>query len=111
MYSSVSFLLVGDNSLVEELRSLTSIELYLNSNYYSKDVFQSAYLSQKEPKRSPESFFCLSLKSDTLDSNLKNKNTVKREAILNCQNFAWSRFMCMIVLSSAIKGKNNFPLF
>ena len=112
MYSSVSFLLVGDNSLVEELRSLTSTELYLNSNYYSKDVFQSAYLSQKEPKRSPESFFYLTLKNDALDSNLKNKEvTVTREAILNSQNFAWSSFMCMLGLSSAIKGKiiSHYP--
>ena len=113
MYSSMSLLLVGDNSLVEELRCLTSIELYLNSDYYGKhDVFQSAYLSQKEPKRSPESFFYLSMKNDTLDSNLKNKeDTVKREAILNCQNFAWSSFMCMLGLSSAIKGKiiSHYP--
>ena len=63
-------------------------------------------MSQKEPKRSPESIFYLSLKNDTLDSNLKNKeDTVKREAILNCQNFAWSSFMCMLGLSSVIKGK------
>ena len=104
MYKSVSLLLVGDNSVVEALWSLTSIQLYLNSDYYGKhDVFQSAYLSQKEPKRSPESIFYLSLKNDTLDSNLKNKeDTVKREAILNCQNFAWSSFMCMLGLSSVI---------
>ena len=113
MYNSVSLLLVGDNSVVEEIRSLTSIQLYLNSDYYGKhDVFQSAYLSQKEPKRSPESIFYLSLKNDTLDSNLKNKeDTVKREAILNCQNFAWSSFMCMLGLSSVIKGKiiSHYP--
>ena len=46
MYSSVALLLVGDNSLVKEPRCLTSIELYLNSDYNCKhDVFQSAYLS------------------------------------------------------------------
>ena len=29
---------------------------------------------------------------------MKNKeDTVKRETILNCQNFAWSSFMCMII--------------
>ena len=45
-------------------------------------------------------FFYLSLKNDTLDSNLKNKeDIVKRETILNCQNFAWSSFMCMLGLS------------
>ena len=102
--ASVPLLLVGDNSLVEELRCLTSIELYLNSDCYCKhDAFQSAYLSQKEPRRSPESFFFL---NDSLDSNFKNKeDTVKREGILNCQNFAWSSFMCILRLSSAIKGK------
>ena len=113
MYNSVSLLLVGDNSVVEEIRSLTTIQLYLNSDFYGKhDVFQSAYLSQKVPKRSPESIFYLSLKNDTLDSNLKNKeDTVKREAILNCQNFAWSSFMCMLGLSSVIKGKiiSHYP--
>ena len=55
--------------------------------------------------------FYLSLKNETLDSNLKNKDIVKREAILNCQNFAWSSFMCMLGLSSAKKGKiiSNCP--
>ena len=57
-------------------------------------------------------FFYLSLKNGTLDPNLKNKeDTVKREAILNYQNFAWSSFMCMLGLSSAIKGKiiSHYP--
>ena len=65
IYSSMSLFLVGDHSLVEEIRCLTSIEIYLNSDYYGKHVFHSAYLSQKEPKRSLESFFYLSLKNDT----------------------------------------------
>ena len=81
--------------MVEELHCWTSsIELYLNAEYYSKhDVFQSAYLPQKEQKRSPESFFYLSLKNDTLDSNLKNKESAaKREAILICQNFRLKYF-------------------
>ena len=96
MYSSVSFLLVGDNSLVEELRSLTSTELYLNSDYYGKHVFQSAYLSQKEPKRSPESFFYLNLKNDALDSNLKNKeDTVTREPILNILKILLRVVLCV----------------
>ena len=85
MYSSMSLVLVGGNSLMEELRCLTSIELYLNSHFYGKHVFHAAYLSLKEPKRSLKSFFYLCLKNDTLDSNLKNtEDTVKREAILNC---------------------------
>ena len=70
MYSSVSLLLVGDNSLAEEFQCLTSIELHLNPDYYGKhDDFQSSYSSQKEAKRSPESFFSLSLKNDTSDNS------------------------------------------
>ena len=86
MYSSMSLLLVGDNLLVEELRWLTSTEIYLNSDYYGKhDVFHSAYLSEKEPKGSLESFFYLSLKNNTLDSNLKNKEDT-------VSNFELSKF-------------------
>ena len=36
MYSSVSLLLIANNSLVENLRCLTSIELFLNPDYYGK---------------------------------------------------------------------------
>ena len=36
-YSSVSLLLAGDNSLVQDLRLLTSIELYLNAAYYTDE--------------------------------------------------------------------------
>ena len=43
---------------------------------------------------------------------MKNKEyIVKREAILNCQNFAWGSFMCMLGLFSAINGKiiSHYP--
>ena len=42
---------------------------------------------------------------------MENKDAVKREAILNCQNFAWSSFMCILGLSSSIKEKviSHYP--
>ena len=95
MYSSMSLLLAGDDSLVELHCLTSSIELYLNAEYYGKHhVFQSAYLPLKEPKRSPESLF--TLKNDTLDSNLINKeDAAKRKAILNCQSFRLEYFQCV----------------
>ena len=49
MYSSISLLLVGDNSLVDELRCLTSIELYLHSEFYGKhSCFEPAELCQRD---------------------------------------------------------------
>ena len=71
VYSSLSLLLIGYNYLVEVLRCLTSIELYLNPDYYGRHCcFDVAFNSQ----------------------------------ILNCKGFEWSSFMCLLVLSSVLKG-------
>ena len=98
-------MLIGDNSLVEVLRCLTSIELFLNSNCYGKHCcFELAFNSQKGKIRSLHYFFCLSLKSATLDNfSSDNISTVKNEAILNCKDFEWSSFMCLLGLSSVLK--------
>ena len=49
MYSSISLLLVGNNSLVDKLRCLTSVELYLRSKFYGKHFcFESAELPQRD---------------------------------------------------------------
>ena len=107
MYSSLSLLLIGGNSLVEVLRCLTSIELFLNSGYYVKHCcFDLAFNSQKEKIRSLQYFFCLSLKSATLEHfSSDNIGAVKNEAILNCKDFEWSSFMCLLGLSSVLKGR------
>ena len=63
MYSFISSPLVGNNSLVKELRYLTSIELYLHSEFHGKHCcFESAELSQKDAKKPITSLFYLSLK-------------------------------------------------
>ena len=68
MYSSISSLLVENNSLVEELRGFTSIELYLHSEFHGNHCcFESAELSQKDAKKPVKSFYYLSLKPATVD--------------------------------------------
>ena len=63
---------VGNNSLMEELRRLTSTELYLHSEFHGKHCcFESAELSQKDAKKPIKSFFYLSLKPATVDLSLK----------------------------------------
>ena len=93
MYSSISLLLVGNNSLVEELRCLTSVELYLHSEFYGilwHCSFKSAELSQRDGKKSIKSFFYLSLKHATIDLEFKNfTDAAKHEAILNCVSNQW----------------------
>ena len=107
MYSSISLLLIGDNSLVEVLRCLTSTELFLNLDYYGKHCcFDLAFNSQKDKIRSLHYFFCLSLNGATLDHCINdNIGAVKNEAILNCKYFEWSSFLCLLGLSSVLKGQ------
>ena len=56
MYSSISLPLIGDNSLVEVLRCLTSIEFFLNADYCGKHGCL-AFNSQKDKIRSLHYFF------------------------------------------------------
>ena len=49
MYSSLSLLLIGDNSLVEVVRCLTFIQMFLNLEYYDKHCcFDLAFNLQKD---------------------------------------------------------------
>ena len=99
MYSSISLLLVGNNSFVEKLRCLTSIELYLHSEFYGNHCcFESAEVSQRDAKKPNNSFFYLSLKHATIDFGFKNfSDAVNHEVILNCANNEWCSFMCFYV--------------
>ena len=107
MYSSISSLLIGNNSLVKELRHLASIELYRHAEFYGKHCcFESAELSQKDAKKPIKSFFYLSLKPATVDLVFKNfSDTVKHEVILNCISNKWCSFMCLLGHSSVLKSQ------
>ena len=97
-------MLVGDNSLVHELRMLTSIELFLNANFYSE---HSCFLSAAEehPKNLRlKNLSSLSVSLECLDSGLANSDLVKQEAILNCSDKKWSSFLCILGLSSILSG-------
>ena len=105
MYSSMSLLLVGNNSLVKELRCLTSTEL-LSELCGEHCCFESVELSQRDAKNPIESFFYLSLKHATIDLGFKNfSDAVKYEAILNCVSNEWCCFMCLLDLSSVLKSQ------
>ena len=94
MYSSLSLLLVGNNSLVEELRYLRSTELYLHSEFYGKrSCFESVKLSQRNAKK-PHQINYFSLKHATIFWKFNNfSDAVKHEAVLNCVNNEWCSFM------------------
>ena len=108
LYSSISLLLFGNNKFVEDLRALTSLELFLNASYYCKHPH---FLSvSKIYGKSDSFFFTMAIKNCTIDSDLKNEEAVKFEAIANAKDKEWCSFLCLLALSSVIRRK-IFSLF
>ena len=98
---------MGDNSLIEELRAMTSIELYLNANFYCNHP--SLLLKFDEYRDQISSSFnnilplCASFKS--LDSGLNGDQLVKEEATSNCENKKWSSFISILALATVTNRK------
>ena len=88
MYSSVSLALVGNNSLIYDLRVLTSIELFLNSDFYYKHpCFTSVYENKKSLFMSSyDSLIAFSVSHEAFDSNLCKEFLIECEALLNLIN-------------------------
>ena len=104
LYSSISLLLVGNNSLVETLRCLTSLELHQHASFYSKHpTFTFIFTNHRNVFASMESILKISVSHKTLDTGLSSDEAVKEEAINNCHDKAWSSFLCILGLSSVIQ--------
>ena len=86
----MSLLLVRNNSLVEELRYLTLIELYLRftKNFVVSIIALDQLNCPREMQKNTSShFFYLSLKHATIDLRFKSfSDAVKHEAVLTCAN-------------------------
>ena len=76
LYSSVSLVLVGDNSLVHHLRILTSLELYMNADFYAQHpCFLSAVREHSECfGKTSLNLLPLSASQEAVDSNLTKGN-------------------------------------
>ena len=84
LYSSVSLALVGNNSLVDLLRVLTSLELFVNADYYYKHpCLVSIFNNHKEITKSYDSLFSMIISHDTIDSGFTGSLLVQREAVLS----------------------------
>ena len=108
MYSSVSIATVGDDSLLTPLRMLTSLELFLNANYYSKHpCFLSTFSTNRDKFQNFNSLLSMSVSFEALDSNLQGDELVKKEAIFNVENSQWAGFLCILALSSITRSNIN----
>ena len=86
LYSSASIVLVGDNTLVEELRAMTCIELFLNAEYYSKHpIFSQVFDKHSNLFSSIETLLKISVSDASFNTGLLADNLVKHEAIHNCR--------------------------
>ena len=86
LYSSASLALVGNNSLINHLRSLTSIELFLRTDFYSQHpYFLSSYSNHGDNiTHNLKHILPVSVSQKALDSCLSGSNLVMEEATLNC---------------------------
>ena len=111
LYSAVSVRMVGNNSLIHLLRILTSLELFLNNEFYSRHlVLTNVYNNGKTVLG--EKIFCslesiFELYRGLRDSQTSiNKNDlgllVKKDAENICKDNIWSSFLCVLALSSVI---------
>ena len=99
--------MVGDNSLVESLRVIVSIEIFLNTNFYCNlhPSFHSIFATHKEVCNSINNLLPISISFDSLDSCLSGEELVRVEAISTCNDKRFASFLCILGLSS-VTNKN-----
>ena len=88
LYSTVSLALVGDNSLTKPLMILTSLELSLHANFYSKyPVFLSTFSKRKDDiYKCFNNLLLMCVPFHGLDSGLQGDDLIIMEAISNSQD-------------------------
>ena len=91
----------GDNRYVDNLRILTAIELYLNSEFYNKHPsFISLISKHSNVFSSIDTILTISVSHNALDSNKTKGELVQNEAINICTSFKWAKFLCVLGLES-----------
>ena len=86
---------------------LTSMELYLNANFYCKHpVILSQFDKYGDQICSRfNNLLPLCVSFESVDSDACGDQLVEMEAISNCENKKWSSFLCMLGLASVTKRK------
>ena len=113
LYSVISVRLVGNNSLIHLLRILTSLQLLLIHEFYSKHpVLTGVYNNGKSVLEKElfcffESVFKLNRGLRDSQTSISNKDLnlgllVKKEAENICKDNIWSSFLRVLALSSVI---------
>ena len=98
----MSLLLLVDNTLVGDLRLMTSIELFLRADYYCVHPCFCAIFDTRRnnPFQSVSSMVAMSVSFEAIDTNLFLGELIRAEAIANCKDKKWCEFMCFLALST-----------
>ena len=82
LFSAFSIVMSGDNRYVDDLRILTSIELYLNSEFYTKHPsFVKVINSRSSLFNNVDTLLVLSNSHGAFDSGKTKMKLVKEEAL------------------------------
>ena len=91
----------GDNRYVDDLRILTAIELYLNSEFCSKHPsFISMISKHSKVFSSADTNLAISVSHNAFDSNKTKEELVQNENINICTSFKLAGFLCILGLVS-----------
>ena len=109
-----SIAMCGDNRYVDGLRTLTAIELYLNSEFYSNHPSFISLISKDSKVFSTiVTILAISVSDNAVDSNKTKGDLVQKEAINICTSFQWAGFLCILCLasicSSSVLCNNKSP--
>ena len=85
----------GNNRYVDDLRILASIELYLDSGFYSKrQSFVKGMNGHSGVFNNAGTLLALSVSHGALDSGKIKMELVKKEAHITGSPFKWPGFLC-----------------
>ena len=91
----------GDNSYVDNFRTLTAIELCLNSEFYGKHPsFISLISKHSNVFGSINTILATSVSHNALDSNKTKGELVQNETINICTSFKLAGILCALGLAS-----------
>ena len=100
LFSTISIAMCGDTRCVDDLRILTAIELYLNSDRYSKHPSVISLIGKHSKVFSSiDTVLAISVSHNALNSNKTRGELVQNEAINKCTFFTWAGFLCVLGLA------------
>ena len=106
LYSSVSILLYGNNSLCSHLRYLTCAELFLNPEFYYKHpLLSQVYDKNKDQFASYDNMFNICVSTISFETDARGPLLVKEESKTKCKG---QYLVPFFVYSCVIKCHSTF---